>query len=48
MALVAASCAVLIGWLVRAGIGSRIDWLPIFLLFSLCWEPRAEGKIEVA
>ncbi len=60
VALVAASCAVLIGWLVRAGIGSRIDWLPIFLLFSLCWErgraarqaisvdTRAEGKTEVA
>jgi O-antigen ligase len=44
VALVAASCAVLVGWLVRAGIGSRIDWLPIFLLFSLCWERTAHER----
>lgn len=44
VALVAASCAVLIGWLVRAGIGSRIDWLPIFLLFSLCWDRTANEQ----
>ena len=43
IAVLAASCAVLVGWLVRAGIGSRIDWLPIFLLFSLCWD-RATAK----
>lgn len=38
VALVAASLAVITGWLVRAGIGSRIDWLPIFMLFGLYWE----------
>jgi len=51
--LVAASCAVLVGWTVRAGIGGRIDWFPIFLLFAACWdvtgaaedtgEPQATG-----
>jgi len=38
IALVAASCAVLVGWTVRAGIGGRIDWLPVFLLFAGCWD----------
>jgi O-antigen ligase len=38
VALVAASCAVLLGWTVRAGIGGRIDWLPIFLLYGICWD----------
>ncbi len=36
--LVASCLAVHTGWLVRAGIGSRIDWLPIFMLFALWWE----------
>jgi len=38
VALMAACLAVLTGWLVRAGIGGRIDWLPIFMLFGLWWE----------
>ncbi len=38
VALVAACLAVQTGWLVRAGIGGRIDWLPIFMLFGLWWE----------
>ncbi|MGD9497000.1 MAG: O-antigen ligase family protein [Armatimonadota bacterium] len=40
-ALVAACLAVLVGWLVRAGIGGRIDWLPVFMLFGLWWERPA-------
>jgi hypothetical protein len=38
VALLAASLAVLAGWTVRAGIGSRIDWLPIFMLCSVWWD----------
>lgn len=38
VALVASCAAVLAGWTVRAGIGSRIDWLPLFMLLSLYWE----------
>ncbi len=38
VALVAASCAVLVGWTVRAGIGGRIDWLPIFMMHAMCWD----------
>ncbi|MFW5869222.1 MAG: hypothetical protein ACOCX2_15455, partial [Armatimonadota bacterium] len=38
--LLAASLAVLVGWTVRAGIGGRIDWLPIFMLCSVWWDPR--------
>ncbi len=48
IAVLAASCAVLVGWLVRAGIGSRIDWLPIFLLFSLSWDRTANGSKQLA
>jgi len=44
VALVAACLAVLTGWLVRAGIGGRIDWLPIFMLFGLWWE---RGRPEI-
>jgi O-antigen ligase len=40
VALLAASLAVLAGWTVRAGIGGRIDWLPIFMLCSVWWDPR--------
>ncbi len=47
VALVAACLAVLTGWLVRAGIGGRIDWLPIFMLFGLWWE-RGRGSGEGA
>ncbi len=46
VALVAASLAVLAGWLVRAGIGGRIDWVPIFMLCSIAWDPRVEDAIE--
>ena len=38
LALVASSIAVLVGWTVRAGIGGRIDWLPVFMLCSACWD----------
>lgn len=38
--LLAASLAVLVGWTVRAGIGGRIDWLPIFMLCSVWWDAR--------
>jgi O-antigen ligase len=38
VALLGAAAAVLVGWTVRAGIGSRIDWLPTFMVFSLCWD----------
>jgi O-antigen ligase len=40
VALLAASLAVLAGWTVRAGIGGRIDWLPIFMLCSVWWDLR--------
>jgi hypothetical protein len=40
VALLAASLAVLAGWTVRAGIGGRIDWLPIFMLCSMWWDLR--------
>ncbi len=40
VALLAASLAVLTGWTVRAGIGGRIDWLPIFMLCSMWWDLR--------
>lgn len=45
VALVAASLAVMTGWLVRAGIGSRIDWLPIFMLFGLWWDQDRARQI---
>lgn len=48
VALVAACMAVLTGWLVRAGIGSRIDWLPIFMLLSLYWERPAHDAGIIA
>lgn len=38
VALLASSLAVLAGWTVRAGIGGRIDWLPIFMLCSVWWD----------
>jgi O-antigen ligase len=40
VALLAACLAVLTGWTVRAGIGGRIDWLPIFMLCSVWWDLR--------
>lgn len=46
VALVGACLAVLAGWMVRAGIGSRIDWLPIFMLFGLNWEHCGSGACE--
>jgi len=52
LALLVSSIAVLVGWTVRAGIGGRIDWVPLFMLCSACWdEPgadagRAEGPPE--
>ncbi len=48
VAWLAACVAVLVGWTVRAGIGSRIDWLPVFMLFSLCWEPGPGRRTEDA
>lgn len=46
VALVASCLAVHTGWMVRAGIGSRIDWLPIFMLFALWWERGASHEAE--
>lgn len=46
VALVAASCAVLVGWTVRAGIGGRIDWLPIFLLYGIYWDVGLPSRAE--
>lgn len=41
IAVLAASLAVLIGWTVRAGIGGRIDWVPLFMLCSAWWDAGA-------
>jgi O-antigen ligase len=38
LALLVSSIAVLVGWTVRAGIGGRIDWLPLFMLCSAWWD----------
>ena len=44
LALLVSSIAVLVGWTVRAGIGGRIDWVPLFMLCSACWdEPGADA-----
>lgn len=48
VALLAASLAVLAGWTVRAGIGGRIDWLPIFMLCSVWWDRRQWAEQEQA
>ncbi|MFP4249686.1 MAG: O-antigen ligase family protein, partial [Armatimonadota bacterium] len=46
VAVLAASLAVLAGWTVRAGIGGRIDWLPIFMLCSMWWDLREPRKTD--
>lgn len=46
IAWVASSLAVMTGWTVRAGIGSRIDWLPVFMMFGAYWEQAPPADAE--
>ena len=47
VALLASSLAVLVGWTVRAGIGGRIDWLPLFMLCSVWWDAPTGDPVRI-